>query len=66
VQGMELNNLTDEGSQDGQKLPLSEDSLQVIAKTRTSVSVIDFINSLELHRETCDGKVVFQEEKKES
>jgi hypothetical protein len=40
---------------------MSEDSLSTLAQKRTSVSVIDFINSLQLHREKCPGKVVYSQ-----
>jgi hypothetical protein len=62
VQGMELSDITESGDADPSSIPMSEDSLSALARTRTSISSIDFINSLELHREKCDGKVVYQQE----
>jgi hypothetical protein len=65
VQGMELSDIAEEstgGNSVGLSMP--EDSLSTLAKTRTSISVIDFINSLELHREKCGGKVVYLNERK--
>ena len=60
VQGMELSDI--EPDENGNSNSISVESLSTIARTRTSVSVIDFINSLELHGQKCDGKVEYQSE----
>jgi hypothetical protein len=64
VAGMELSDLTQaEGGSGADKLSMSEEGLSTLSRTRTSISVIDFINSLQLHEEKCDGKVVYKAEK---
>jgi hypothetical protein len=63
VAGMEFSDLTQAEGGGTDKLSMSEEGLSTLSRTRTSISVIDFINSLELHHEKCDGKVVYEVEK---
>jgi hypothetical protein len=58
TQGMQIQDIIDNSDNNGGQLPEFA-SLSSMSHIRTNLSVIDFINALELHKEKCEGKVVY-------